>query len=696
MKRTSVVTLIVCALLAGVARAETKSWGWRGDGTGLFPDATPPVKWGRVSKTLAELTTQAEKPKGDEPGKNAASLGNIPEWAVLGPFPYDPEMTKKDLLEKEFIPDETALRGDVGAKVGGSEWKKIPSTGAQLNLGLHYKDMSSKVFYVHAYLHSKEGGRLRLRLLGPTCRYWMNGEPILSLDEKSLRFMDVEVELKKGWNSLLVKVFSSQRTDGWAMNYNMPRDSAFFQAVLWGRSDNEKYESHGILWEAAIPRASRFSCAQPLVIGDRVIVNADPSFLICFDKKTGKRLWTDYCGHYEFVTKEERAANAELFKQIDPKAARIKELGASWGGTLKESVEMTQLVADTAKLMREVDKKRYDHVDVRQEAGWAGMTSVTDGKLVYTWFCDGVMVCHDLDGKRKWMVLENEGPSGARGSDHHGYYLSPILTDKEFVVSMVTTMGLDRETGKMLWKLPPKVKTWPFLDPAVPITGEGTPCINYEHLGLYKPGVGLFPWSTATVIGNKAYLFTLFAGFGVATTVYTVPETITPETKIQGRPVGYQKEWGLLNLGSWCADVVTANVLVCDGLIYTVAMGGPLRVYDEKTLEPVYSVRLDMNTIMFAYPYPHGSGVCGSPALGGKNIYIFGNGGHTMVIKPGRKFEVVAENRIERLMPGHYQGGFALPSDQGFYPECTASSPIFDGNRIYYQAEGYLYCIGGK
>jgi hypothetical protein len=65
-----------------------------------------------------------------------------------------------------------------------------------------------------------------------------------------------------------------------------------------------------------------------------------------------------------------------------------------------------------------------------------------------------------------------------------------------------------------------------------------------------------------------------------------------------------------------------------------------------------------------------------------------------MVIKPGRKFEVVAENRIERLMPGLLESVMAVPSDKGFYPECTVSSPIFDGDRIYYQAEGYLYCMG--
>ena len=110
-----------------------------------------------------------------------------------------------------------------------------------------------------------------------------------------------------------------------------------------------------------------------------------------------------------------------------------------------------------------------------------------------------------------------------------------------------------------------------------------------------------------------------------------------------------------------------------DGLIYMVAMAGPMRVYDAATLDQVYAARLDMNTIMFAYPYPHGSGVCASPALGGKNIYFFGNGGHSMVIKPGRTFELVAENRIERLMPGFPESGG--PSNEGFYPETRSARP---------------------
>ena len=67
-----------------------------------------------------------------------------------------------------------------------------------------------------------------------------------------------------------------------------------------------------------------------------------------------------------------------------------------------------------------------------------------------------------------------------------------------------------------------------------------------------------------------------------------------------------------------------------------------------------------------------------------------------MVIKPGRTFERVATNRIERLLWGKLGGVHPRPSMEGQYPACTVSSPIFDSRRIYYRSEGHLYCIGEK
>ena len=60
-------------------------------------------------------------------------------------------------------------------------------------------------------------------------------------------------------------------------------------------------------------------------------------------------------------------------------------------------------------------------------------------------------------------------------------------------------------------------------------------CVNYEHLGLYKPGVGFFPWSKATVIGDKGYVQDFD---GTVFTEFTIPAEITPETKLKTRRVG--------------------------------------------------------------------------------------------------------------------------------------------------------------
>src|SRR5215510_9709197 len=64
---------------------------------------------------------------------------------------------------------------------------------------------------------------------------------------------------------------------------------------------------------------------------------------------------------------------------------------------------------------------------------------------------------------------------------------------------------------------------------------------------------------------------------------------------------------------------------------------------------------------------------------------------------PGSKDEVVAKNRIESLAFGADHGAgldLAGKNKDVLHQECTVSCPVFDGNRISYQAEETLYCIG--
>jgi len=354
-------------------------------------------------------------------------------------------------------------------------------------------------------------------------------------------------------------------------------------------------------------------------------------------------------------------------------------------------MEAHGLAGEIEGLLNKVDKVRYAPPARRQEVGHAGLTSCSDGKFIYTWFADGVAVCHDLEGKRKWMTLQNEGPRGGTENDQHGYYTSPLLTDTEFVVRMTTTHAFDKATGKVLWKTG-VIKEWPPPPRSEPLTAPGTDSLVYTEAGVHKPGGGFFAFSGGTVAGGRFYVVGIHHG---TVSVWEIPKTFTKDTSLKhlGGLVGGATE-NLLIPAVQGGFKVQGSVLVHEGIVYSVTMSGPFRAHDEQTKKLVYSTRIDLNTFRFFYPYPYASGVCASPTLGGKNIYMFGNGGSALVIKPGRTFEVVAENRIERLQSGFSQWSYMVPSKANWYPECTVSSPIFEGQRIYLQGEGYLYCIG--
>ena len=103
----SALLLLPAALSAGVV-------GWRGDGTGVYPDADPPVEWRRwADSPLSELRCDPA-PAGDGPSGTPAPLGVLTRWLILGPFAGD---KGKAAVEADARPEE-------GQKVGGRAWKR--------------------------------------------------------------------------------------------------------------------------------------------------------------------------------------------------------------------------------------------------------------------------------------------------------------------------------------------------------------------------------------------------------------------------------------------------------------------------------------------------------------------------------------------------------------------------------------------
>jgi len=105
--------LILLALLG--LGAEESPVGWRGNGTGKYPAATPPTAWGRVSKPLRGLRYQASRPKPSDVGA-AMPDGVIRDWLVLSPAPPGAK------VDKDIVADEANLFPADKEKAGEGQW----------------------------------------------------------------------------------------------------------------------------------------------------------------------------------------------------------------------------------------------------------------------------------------------------------------------------------------------------------------------------------------------------------------------------------------------------------------------------------------------------------------------------------------------------------------------------------------------
>ena len=121
-----------------------------------------------------------------------------------------------------------------------------------------------------------------------------------------------------------------------------------------------------------------------------------------------------------------------------------------------------------------------------------------------------------------------------------------------------------------------------------------------------------------------------------------------------------------------------------EGLVYGMNSDGVLSVVDVEKKQVVYQKMLDLDWMIVNGPGRGGVGA--SLALAGKYIYLFGNQGTCLVIRPGRKYDPVAKNVIEQISSLE-----ASPSRGRL--EQMISCPVAEGTRLYIRQTDRLYCI---
>jgi outer membrane protein assembly factor BamB len=671
--------------------------GWRGNGTGLWPDAHPPLEWHRIPKgVVPDLRARSDRPGGKDRDQSARlQKGLIRDWLVVGPFSVSDSVRDFDRAQ---LANEDTVQPAVGDKVGTLTWKKMaapldyPWTGfgttenAWANLAPVVGGYQrNQVAYAHTYLFSPKGGTVRAVVEhAHGLKAWLNGKKLYGSPQRGegmgnyYSFSRVELgsydltvsphfnlNLKAGWNRLLLKV-STYNKEGWT-------EQRFCLRLM--DLPTIPYENKNILWMTELPHRSN---ATPILAGNRVFVMAEPDELLCLDKHTGKILWNAANSYYETLTAAERRANPAFRTKVDPLLAELKKA--------KDFATRLRLRTRLQKVLTEIDTKRFAwKADGHFEGhfgivGFTTPTPVSDGKHIWVWSGNGVAACYDLDGQRKWITRVP--------ADELSYASCPALADGTLAVFLHQLFGLDAQTGKIRWRqrkichnvaaiLAARLAGVPvFVSQRGDVVRARDGKLLYSERGSGDSGdTG---WAPPVILGNLVYQ----PKYGVSHL------NVLDFTGVEGdawkpKPTTIEVPTGLFNgkrVDRWTAG----SPLVVDGLAYLVDIYSTLYVIDLKARKMLYSRDLGLRGVFHYNALP----LAASATLVGKHIVIQDNQGTALVLQPGPKYRLVNSNRIatqvERFWP--------IPAQEtlGYSP------PVPDGKRLYLRGERYLYCIGKR
>ncbi len=690
--------------------------GWRGDGTGVYAGANPPVNWSRrvSSGAATEAKYQARRPPLGS-GANTAQpleLGIVKDWLVLGPFAVEDPVQE---IEKPFFPDEAAIQPDENQKTAGLTWKYLHSTidtqsthytnegtCANYNVDFVYSfgRLNKQVAYAHTYLYSPSGGdvQLSIRRSGAAAKIWINGHATTLNPKDYDHTHKAKVTLDKGWNRLLVKLSCDQGSGPEGQNEWISKwlFSAYVSAPL-----PATYETQHIAWMTKLPA---FSASSPVIVGDRLFATCGTSDLLCINKSDGHIRWLTTCTPCDAASDEEKAApgyqetvvplaaqlqkaNEDLVKELNsltPLHGMPQEQQSAVENHLKQKHEIEKNLHNA---LRAIDRKKYVPLNLNEVSGTNG-TPCTDGKRVYVAVGGGmkgpgayVIAAYDLDGHRLWSYHE------ALGAGEHGTHTSPALVDGKLIYAADTTLlAFESGTGKIAWRdtLPRDAEgcVGCLFVPAK--IGQTSVLVTYPHQIVQvsdgkvlsdSPKEALFGGMSTPLVSN-GFLYA-DGDFKKNFNAVRLPESPDNPAKIAWTLK--EKDWRLEGSSGFSI----ASALISNGLYFNLDTMGGLTVVDLASQKPLLIRRLEM----FQRANRQTFGFTASPTLAGKYLYVFDNTGSALLLVPGAQGKEVARNVIENQVASAWQD---------YKQEMFYASPVFEGPALYLKGSEYLYCIREK
>ena len=673
--------------------------GWRGDGSGQYPGATPPISWGQQFKQLAGLRCAAEIPKDNsKSGGEPAVLGFFTEWLAAGPI----KITDPSAAITEPAPGESNLAPRAGDKLGDIAWQAIKTEDSFMEvtrvIGVMDKTQAA---YAQACLYADKSMKIWLQVNhAQGLKLWLNGNIEYAKKDTPVNNGNgdmgptLELNLKSGWNRFLFKL-----TPRLGEQSDFPK-GCFVRCRFWPSEGPREYIPKNISWITRMPGLTQ---SNPIVAGNNIFTMAHPYNLVCADKRTGKILWIKQNSPYDAATAEERKAKPDVFEKMDLLSVkRTKFYDDFVSGKMPDEISVkaeTTLEAELDKLMLEADEK-YKKPDQQGEPDWWTIpTPASDGKGIFVFLERGISAGYGLDGKRLWIRYERPR------HQHHGYFGSPVITDNKFVILDGTVTALDLLDGSVKWSVDLEpIKSWRIW------FGSLSRCVIEGAEYVLCPGGNLLMRSRdgkifgsqksgnfdSTPVYADGFVWQPAADIIFKYPVKTAGDRIQVGSAFQAKaPAGVN----LLGLNFYQGHMIESSLLIDKGLVYAVTGNGILMVFDAEQMNMVYrkELPLDLFTGLTRSSY------CGaSVTLAGQNIYVMGSSGVLIVFKPGRKYEEVSRNRIQYLA----NSGRALGEYRYFkygkkycpeYQDCTmTATPVFEGSSMYFRSEENLYCIEEK
>jgi len=639
--------------------------GWRGDGSGKFPGAVPPAEWSLVSKDVSELKCSGKKPKGVE--GIPMTDGAVHEWLVWGP-------SQKELLF-EILPKEGELAPDDNETAGTSVWKLVKSDTNTLDLTRALKETGT--IYAHTYIYSGSDKEYILQLAARDgAMFWLNGSKVVpkSVAER------LKVKLKAGWNRFTFKA-----------KYSKPgpnqSDGGWFINPVFYDTDLTRTVSKNIAWTTRLGKGF----GSPVTVGDKIYVESNPDLLICLAKTTGRIIWVKTNNLFESFSEEEKKATPALNAAEEPAVklrAACENLKGKAGIDQAAETEINTLAKQIHDISLKANPNKYNKPP--SDFGYGSYSPSSDGNNVYVFFAHMVSACYDLEGNRKWIRFDDYNQI------EHGISASPLLIGGKMVVYMRELLGLDAKTGEKSWVF--KAAPLDGLNPVrmfygSPVAGKigGSKYIFLPDGRAINPADGSVVFDDAKYKLHKHNAASSAVDSGTVVRIWNFgPVSLYKLGAFDGKSLKLESKKDVPFSGAefprHYLDWHTASPLVVDGLAYLVNDQGILSIIDVQAGTMLYQKLLDVGQYE-NHGEGAGRGVGASPALGGKNIYITGNFGTTLVLKPGKKYEQLAKNKIM---------GYAVFPEATYrnHPEKFIASPYFDGGKIFIRGEQNLYCIG--